>query len=214
MKFAILLSGSGVFDGSEIHEATLSMYAISKHKCEYDIFAPDIEQSHVINHITGKEMPETRNVLVESARIARGDIKPLNDFASEHYDALIIPGGFGVAKNLSDYAFNGKECIVNKEVCSCIKSMHKANKAIGALCIAPVVIARIIEGAEITIGNDNNTIEDIKYFNGKHKTCKANEICIDKTNNIYTTACYMLNSNIYEIGMAAESVIKAIIYSK
>lgn len=211
MKFAIILSGSGVFDGSEIHEATLSMYSICKNGCEYDIFAPNINQHHVINHITGAEMNEKRNVLVESARIARGEIQDIANFSSDNYDALLMPGGFGVAKNLSDFAFRGSKCIVNKEISSCIINMHKAKKPIGALCISPVILANILKGIEVTIGNDKNTLEEIKTMNGKHKPCSAQEVCVDKTNNIYTTACYMLNSNIYEIGMGIENLIQQII---
>ena len=120
-KFAVVLSGSGVFDGAEIHEATLTLYAIVKNGGTYEIFAPDIPQHHVVNHITGEEMNETRNVLIEAARIARGNIKPLSEFNEKDFDAIIFPGGFGAAKNLSSFAFDGINCSVNKDVENSIK---------------------------------------------------------------------------------------------
>ena len=137
--FAVILSGSGVYDGAEIHEATMTLLAIAKNECSYEIFAPDIKQHHVINHLTGEEMNEERNVLVESARIARGDIKALKEFIADDFDALVFPGGFGAAKNLSDFAFNGINCIVNNEVADAIKKMHSLKKPVGALCISPVI---------------------------------------------------------------------------
>ncbi|GAI95353.1 unnamed protein product, partial [marine sediment metagenome] len=139
-KFAVVLSGSGVFDGAEIHEATLTLYAIVKNGGTYEIFAPDIPQHHVVNHITGEEMNETRNVLIEAARIARGKIKPLSEFNEKDFDAIIFPGGFGAAKNLSSFAFDGVNCSVNKDVENSIKQMADAKKPIGALCISPVIL--------------------------------------------------------------------------
>ena len=122
-KFAVVLSGSGVYDGAEIHEATLTLLSIKRNGADYTIFAPDIQQHHVINHLTGNEMSETRNVLVESARIARGKISNLNTFKARDFDALIFPGGFGVAKNLSSWAFHGPDCTVNADVEKAIKDM-------------------------------------------------------------------------------------------
>ena len=161
MKFAVVLSGSGVYDGAEIHEATLTMLAIDKCGSSYQCFAPDINQHHVINHITGDEMDETRNVLVESARIARGNIKPLSEFKAIDFDALVLPGGFGVAKNLSTLAFDGANCSVNTDVERVVVETAKANKPIGALCIAPAVIVKILQGAKVTIGTDEGTISAI-----------------------------------------------------
>ncbi|MGC9330965.1 MAG: isoprenoid biosynthesis glyoxalase ElbB, partial [Bacteroidales bacterium] len=135
-KIALILAGSGVYDGSEIHETTLSMYALAKNEIDYMCFAPDIKQAHVINHLTGKEMNETRNVLVESARLARGKIKDIRELHVNDYDGLLIPGGFGAAKNLSDFAFKGDNMNVQPDVEKVIKAFHDANKPIGALCIA------------------------------------------------------------------------------
>ena len=136
-NIAIVIAGCGVFDGAEIHEATLTMLAIAQQGASYHVFAPDTEQAHVINHITGEEMPETRNVLIESARISRGNIKALSELNMEQYDALIFPGGFGVAKNLCSFAFDGVNCTVNSEVETVIKQTVELGKPIGALCISP-----------------------------------------------------------------------------
>ncbi|HQB78074.1 MAG TPA: isoprenoid biosynthesis glyoxalase ElbB, partial [Tenuifilaceae bacterium] len=132
-RFAVVLSGCGVYDGAEIHEATMALYAIARNGGVYQVFAPDMEQHHVINHLTGEEMPEKRNVLVESARIARGNAKPLSELRTEEFDALIFPGGFGAAKNLSTWAFDGPLAKINPDVERVIADMHKAKKPIGAL---------------------------------------------------------------------------------
>jgi enhancing lycopene biosynthesis protein 2 len=142
--FAVILSGCGVYDGAEIHEAVLSLLAIQRNGAKYKVFAPDIQQHHVINHYTGKEVPESRNVLVESARIARGDIQPLNEFDPDEFDALLLPGGFGAAKNLSTFAFEGEDCTIEDEVADAVKGMAERGKPIGALCISPVILAKVL----------------------------------------------------------------------
>jgi enhancing lycopene biosynthesis protein 2 len=134
-KFAVVLSGCGVFDGAEIHEATLSLYALAKNDALYDIFAPDIPQHHVINHVTGEEMNEERNVLVESARIARGKIQNLKEFDASYYDGILIPGGFGAAKNLSNWAYKAADAEIDPQVERCILDMVKAGKPIGAFVL-------------------------------------------------------------------------------
>ncbi len=210
-KFAVVLSGSGVYDGSEIHESTLTMLEIMKNGGEYDIFAPDIDQHHVINHITGEEMTETRNVLIESARIARGNIKDLKAFHSVEYDALIFPGGFGAAKNLSDFAFKGENCTVNPDVESAIRSMIKAEKPIGALCISPVLLAKILGKVQLTIGEDAGTAGAIESMGAVHQKTNHGEVVIDANYKIATTPCYMLDANILEISEGAENIVKAVI---
>jgi enhancing lycopene biosynthesis protein 2 len=210
-KIAVVLSGCGVYDGAEIHEATLTLYALSKQGVEYEIFAPDINQHHVVNHITGKEMNETRNVLVESARIARGNIKALDKITVENYDAVIFPGGFGVAKNLCNFAFKGVDCEVDKTTEMVIKSFHSAGKPIGALCISPVLIARVLKGVEVTIGDDEGTAQAIKTLGAIHHNTKPGEVTIDAKNKIVTNPCYMLNSTIAQIGEGAENVVKAVL---
>ncbi|MBI9060125.1 MAG: isoprenoid biosynthesis glyoxalase ElbB [Labilibaculum sp.] len=209
-KFAVILAGSGVYDGSEIHEATLSMYAISKNGGEYQLFAPNIDQHHVINHLTGEEMPEKRNVLVESARIARGKVKDLKEFSEDQFDAILFPGGFGVAKNLCSFAFNGPDCMVNPDVEKALKEMHIAKKPIGALCIAPALIAKILGNVEVTIGQDAGTAEAITQMGAIHVNTNHGEIVFDKENKIVTTPCYMLDATIAQIGEGAEKVVKTI----
>jgi len=212
-KFAVILSGCGVFDGAEIHEATLTLLAIAQQGASYEIFAPDIEQFHVINHLTHKEMPEKRNVLVESARIARGKIKPLSRFRAPDFDAIIFPGGFGAAKNLSTVAFDGPNAKVNPEVEAAVRTMHKTGKPIGALCIAPAVIARILGNIEVTIGNDPGTAAAIEKMGGKHITAIHGAVVVDKKNKVFTTPCYMLDATIVQIYEGATNVVREILKS-
>lgn len=209
-KFAVVLAGCGVFDGSEIHEATMTLYAIMKNQGEYEIFAPDIQQYHVINHISGEEINESRNVLIESARIARGKVRKLDDFIAMDFDAIVFPGGFGVAKNLSTFAFDGADCQVNKEVERAIKEMVKSGKPIGALCISPVVMAKILEKPVLTIGQDEGTIKALESMGATHKTSEHGEIVVDEKYKLVTTPCYMLDANILHIAEGADAVIKAI----
>ena len=210
-KFAVILAGCGVFDGAEIHEATLTLLAIMQQGGTYKIFAPDINQHHVVNHLTGKEMPEKRNVLVESARIARGKILPLSQFDSNKFDAIIFPGGFGVAKNLSTYAKENYNCKVNNEVAKAIFEMNKSGKPIGALCIAPVILAKILGNIKITTGQDINTANNIKKMGAIHENTSNCEIVIDLKNKIVTSPCYMLDSSIVQIAEGIENAIKAVI---
>ncbi len=208
VKFAVILSGCGVFDGAEIHETTLTLYAIIKNKATYDIFAPDIDQHHVINHITGEETGETRNVLIESARIARGKISPLSRFKAENYDSLIFPGGFGAAKNLSDFAFKGSNCKVNQETAEAIRDMVRLKKPVGALCISPAIIAKVLGDVVITIGNDPGTAKAVEQMGAKHKNTTHGETVVDKRYKIVTTPCYMLDANIVQIAEGAENVVR------
>jgi enhancing lycopene biosynthesis protein 2 len=210
-KFAVVISGCGVFDGAEIHETTLTLWAIMKYGGTYEIFAPDIEQHHVINHLTGQEMSETRNVLIESARIARGKIRNLADFNAEEFDALIFPGGFGVAKNLSSFAFKGADCEIDLGVEQAVLSMVKRNKPIGALCIAPAILAKILKGALVTIGDDKGTISAIEKMGGKHQATTHGEIIVDHQLKLVTTPCYMLDANILQIAKGAKKLVKKMI---
>jgi len=211
LKFAVILAGCGVYDGAEIHEAVMTLYAIDKNGCTYQIFAPDINQYHVVNHLTGQPTGETRNVLVESARIARGQIHPLTDFRASEFDILIFPGGFGAAKNLCDYAFAGSNCKVHPDVEHAIRAMHSAGKPIGALCIAPVILAKVLGDVSLTIGQDAQTAADIVKMGGKHQPTRQREITIDHKNKIVSTPCYMLNSSLTDIAGGAENAIRALL---
>ncbi len=212
-KFAVVLSGSGVYDGAEIHEATLSLYAIAKQGASYDIFAPDVEQHHVINHLNGEEMSEKRNVLVEAARIARGNIKSLDKFDPADYDALLLPGGFGAAKNLSSFAFDGPDCKVQVDVENAVKGMHAAGKPIAALCIAPVLLAKVLGDVKVTIGQDKGTAEAVQAMGANHGDTDHGEVLIDSENKLFTTPCYMLDANIVQIADGAENVVRAVLKS-
>lgn len=207
-KFAVVLAGNGVFDGAEIHEATFTLWAIKKQGGDYEIFAPNIPQHHVINHLTGEEMEETRNVLVESARIARGQIRDLKEFNADEFDALIFPGGFGAAKNLSTVAFEGSNAKVNPDVEKAVRDMLERKKPIGALCIAPAFIAKIIGDVVVTIGQDEETIAVIEKMGASHKKSSHGEVTIDKINNVYSTPCYMLDANIVDVEIGVMNIIK------
>jgi enhancing lycopene biosynthesis protein 2 len=210
-KFAVVLAGCGVYDGAEIHEATLTMLAIMKQGATYEVFAPDVDQHHVINHLTGQETKEKRNVLVESARIARGKIKDLKNFDPNNFDALIIPGGFGVAINLCDFAFKGANCSVNPDVEKAILKTAGKNKPIGALCISPVILAKIFGDIEVTIGQDKGTAEAIEKMGSTHVKTTHGEVIIDEKNNLFTTPCYMLDANILQIAEGAENIVRAML---
>lgn len=210
-KFAVILSGSGVYDGAEIHEATLTMLAITRQGAEYQCFAPNINQHHVINHLNGEEMKETRNVLVESARIARGNIKDLKEFDGNNFDAIIFPGGFGAAKNLSTVAFDGAYATVNPEVEKAIKQMFDLKKPIGALCISPTIIAKVLGDVNLTIGQDEGTIEVIEAFGATHIETDHGDVVFDEEKLVFTTPCYMLDATILDIDDGATNVVYAML---
>ena len=210
-KFAVVLAGCGVSDGAEIHEATLTLLAIKEQGAEYEIFAPDIPQHHVINHLTGKEMKESRNVLVESARIARGEIKNLKEFFASDFDALIFPGGFGAAKNLSTVAFKGADAEVNPIVEKAVKSMLTAKKPIGALCISPAFIAKIIGDVKVTIGQDEETAHTIEAMGATHIYTDHGDVVVDDEKLVFSTPCYMLEADITDIWEGAYNIVEAML---
>ena len=210
-KFAVLLSGCGVFDGAEIHEATLSLLAIVKQGGSYEIFAPNTKMHHVINHITGEEMEETRNVLVESARIARGQIRDLKQFNPASFDGLLLPGGFGAAKNLSTWAFEGADASVLPEVAEAIEGMVALKKPLGALCISPVILAKVLGKVHLTIGDDESTIDALESLGAKHVYTTHGEVVVDPDHLLVTTPCYMLDATIDQIADGANNLVDAMI---
>jgi len=214
MKFAVVLSGCGVYDGAEIQEAIMTLLAISRNGGTYQVFAPNVMQHHVINHLTGNIMNESRNVLAESARIARGNIKALIDYRAKDFDALIFPGGFGVVKNLCSYAFDGIDMKIDRVVEKAIVDTHAAGKPIGALCIAPVLLTKIIGNIEVTIGKDPATASDIKMMGGIHKEKGNGEIVVDIKNRIVTSPCYMIDASISDIADGADKTVKALMSLK
>jgi len=210
-KFAVLLSGCGVYDGAEIHEATLSLLAIAKQGGTYEIFAPDINQHHVINHLTGEEMDEERNVLVESARIARGQIKNLKEFNPVAFDGLLLPGGFGAAKNLSSWAFEGADASILPEVEEAISGMVALKKPVGALCISPVILAKVLGKVHLTIGDDEGTVDALESLGANHVYTTHGEVVVDPDYNLVTTPCYMLDATIDQIADGATNLVDAMI---
>lgn len=212
-KIAVLLSGSGVFDGSEIHESVLTLLALSKMAVEYQCFAPNIEQMHVVNHLTGEvESGESRNVLVESARIARGEVLPTDALLIEEFDALIIPGGFGAAKNLCNFATNGSDCEISPLVSEFVAEFAKTNKPVGFICIAPIMIPRLYgEGVIATIGNDSETAQAFNLMGGSHQDAIVEDIVVDEKNKIVSTPAYMLAGNIAEASIGIEKLVKKVV---
>lgn len=212
-KVGVVLSGCGVMDGSEIHEAVLTLLALSKENVQALCMAPDIEQADVINHLTNEAMKEKRNVLVEAARIARGKIQDLKTVKAKDIDALIFPGGYGAAKNLCTFASDGPNCKVHPEVERLVKEMHKAAKPVGAICIAPAILAGIFKGMSVnlTIGTDRATAEAIRKMGQRHTDCSVREICVDEANRIVSTPAYMLAGNIAEAAEGIEKLVHEVL---
>lgn len=212
-KVGVLLSGCGVFDGAEIHESVITLLALDRAGVEIVCMAPNMEQYHVINHLTQEVMDEKRNVLVESARIARGEIKDLKDVQASDLDALIIPGGFGAAKNLSDFAVKGPDATINPEVQRILQEMISLGKPIGALCIAPATLTKALSdrNPEVTIGNDQATANAIETMGGKHRVCKVDMICVDQKNKIVTTPAYMLGPGIKDVASGIEKLVAKVV---
>ena len=213
-KFAVILSGCGVYDGSEIHEAVSLLLAIDESGSTYQCFAPNTWQARTIDHYTGESTAvagdeDNRNVLAESARIARGNIRPLSEFKAQEFDAVVLPGGFGAALNLSNFAVKGAQCGVNEEVERALKESYKEGIVIGGMCIAPVVLARVLGRHKITvtIGNDSTMAEGIKQMGAKHQNCEAEEVCVDAENRIVTTPAYMLAKSIKNVAHGAKNLV-------
>ena len=212
-RIGVLLSGCGVFDGSEIHEAVLTLLALDRAGAEIVCLAPNVEQAHVIDHLTQKETGEKRNVLVESARIARGEVKDLKDVRAADLDGLTIPGGFGAAKNLSDFAFKGQDATVLPDVQRLLSEMVAARKPVGAICIAPATLTRALSDRkpEVTIGSDAGTAAAIEAMGGKHKTCTVDMIHVDETNRIVSTPAYMLGPSIKNVAEGIEKLVAKVL---
>lgn len=211
MKAAVILSGCGVYDGSEIQEAVLTLLALEENEVEYNLFAPDKMQFHVVNHLTGETMEENRNVLIESARIGRGNVAALNTINVADFDFLVIPGGFGAAKNLNQWAINGPKGSIDSDVKATILSFLKAEKAICALCMGPTVVAKALENTEfnatLTVGSTKgNSPYDIKGISEGMESIGAKsvnktitEIAIDQNLKIVSAPCYMMEASLLDV---------------
>lgn len=214
-KIAVILSGCGYLDGAEIREAVLSLYYLDQKGAEVSIFAPDITQRDVVNHLTGEAKEETRNVLEESARIARGKVAPLSELNAADFDGLVIPGGFGVAKNLSDLALEGPNATVLPEFSAAVRAFYDAKKPIGAICITPAVVAAILkgEGIKLTIGDDAGTAGAIKALGNQHIDCATDNSVVDAENNVFSCSAYMREDSISDVAIGIEQVVDAVISS-
>lgn len=195
-KISVILCGSGFKDGSEIRESVSVLLALSQQGAEFQCFAPDDYQTDVINCLNGTQLDEKRNMLVEAARIARGNVRPIHELKVEDFDGIIVPGGFGAAKNLCNFAFKGAEGSARADVQTVLKSFKDAKKPIGAVCIAPAIVALVFkgEGLELTVGDDAETAGEIKKLGHNHKVCPAHECVVDSKNLIITTPAYMYDS--------------------
>lgn len=212
-KVAVILSGCGVFDGSEIYESVITLLCLDRAGVEVQCFAPNIPQMHVVNHLTGDIVEdENRSVLTEAARLVRGDIKDLSEAKMIDFDAVIIPGGFGAAKNLCDFATKGADLSLNKDLKFFVQEMHQAKKPVGAICIAPAMVGVLFgKGARFTIGNDKSTANSIEKTGAIHEVCGVKEICIDEKNILVTTPAYMLANRISEAATGIEKLVTAVL---
>ena len=215
-KIGVVLSGCGVYDGAEIHESVITLLAIDRAGAQAVCMAPNVDQMHVVNHVTGEEATgEKRNVLVESARIARGEIKDISTVKAKDIDALVFPGGFGAAKNLSSFAVKGENCDVHPEVLRLVKEFAAKQKPQAVLCIAPAMMAKIYEDAPkkpvLTIGNDKETSGKIEIMGSRHQDCAANDFVFDAENKIVSTPAYMLGQSISEVAEGIEKTINKLV---
>lgn len=214
-RIGVLLCGCGHRDGSEVHEATLALLAIDRAGAEAVCFAPRGAHRSVRDHYTGKDSGETRDMLVESARISRGDIRELKDAKAFDLGALIIPGGQGAALNLSTFLIDGTSCSVRDDVSKLVKDMVAAGKPVGAVCIAPATIAKILGdagiSATITIGTDEGVAAQIESMGHKHEKCPPTNCCVDRQNRIVTTPAYMTAKSIGEVWQGVEKLVDAVV---
>lgn len=213
LKVGLVLSGCGVFDGSEIHEATIALLALDRAGAQCICMAPDISQAHVIDHRSKTpEQDATRGVLAESARIARGDIRDIHGVEADDLDALIVPGGFGAAKNLCDFAFKGMNCSVHPDLAALVRALHAQKKPMGFICIAPVIAARVLgDKVQVTIGNDPDTARAIEAMGGLHVECPVDMCVVDAKNRIVSTPAYMLARGIAEMADGVDRLVKEVL---
>ena len=211
-KIAVILSGCGVYDGAEIHESVITLLRLDQRGAQVECFAPDVAQLHVINHLTGEEMPESRNVLVESARIDRGAVKDIGQANAADFDALIVPGGFGSAKNLSNFAVEGAGCSINPQVLALAEAFAEAGKPVGLICISPALAAKIYgPGVTCTIGNDADTAAALDKMGATHVECTVEDIVEDPARKLVSTPAYMLGKNISEVASGINKLVDRVL---
>lgn len=208
---AVVLSGCGRADGSEIHESVCALLCLENMGCTYQCFAPDIKQAAVINHINNQPMSEKRNVLIEAARIARGNILDIREFNPDDFDGIIFPGGMGAVTNWCDFAEKGTECTINTSIYSVIRQCYDKKLVIGAMCIAPVLIAMALADKKVhfTLGAGGNTAKKLEDLGAVHEEVGVSDVCIDRKNRVCTTPAYMLATNMIEVCQGAQNMIGA-----
>ena len=212
-KFAVILAGCGRKDGSEINEAITLLLSIEQHHCEYQCFALDRPQTEVIDHLTDKKVTSAkRNILTEAARLARSQVKPVEEYKAADYDGLLFSGGYGVAKNLCDYAYKGAEMEVQPDVARAIIETHKAHKPLGGMCIAPVLFAKLIPGVCVTLGNEGTPDADnIRKMGAEHVQTEHGDVCADNAELVFTTPAYMLDATLKDVYDGAYNLVDAIV---
>ncbi|QAX81419.1 isoprenoid biosynthesis glyoxalase ElbB [Candidatus Pseudomonas adelgestsugas] len=211
-NIAVILSGCGVYDGTEIHESVITLLCLDQHGAQVQCFAPDITQQHVINHLTGEKMPESRNVLVESARIVRGQVKDICEANANAFDALIMPGGFGAVTNLSNFAIEGAGCSVNPQILELVKAFAEARKPVGLICISPALAAKIYgPGVKCTIGNCPDTIATLDKMGATHCECTVENIVEDQARKLLSTPAYMLGKSISEVSSGINKLVERVL---
>lgn len=212
-KFAIVLAGCGRKDGSEINEAITLLLSIEQHHCEYQCFAPDRPQTEVVDHLTDKKVAGAkRNVLTEAARLARSNVRPIEEYHAADYDGLLFSGGYGVAKNLCDYAYKGADMEVQPDVARAIMETHDAHKPIGGMCISPVMFAKLIPGVCVTLGNEGNQDADnIRKMGAEHVQTENGDVCADNAELVFTTPAYMLEATLKDVYDGAYNLVETIV---
>jgi enhancing lycopene biosynthesis protein 2 len=214
-KVAVVLSGCGYLDGAEIQESVFTLYFLDRSGIEFSCFAPDKPQMHVVNHLTGDPTDEVRNVLVESARIARGDVQDIAQARMGDFDALVLPGGFGVAKNLSEFATKGPDASLDADLVRLVKEAVETKKPVVAICISPAVLAAALKqvgaSAKLTIGNDAGTAQAIASMGSQHQDCPVDQAVVDEANKIISTPAYMLGPSPKGVGAGIEAAIAKLV---
>jgi enhancing lycopene biosynthesis protein 2 len=212
-RIAVILHGCGARDGSEVHEATLTLLALDLLGASVQCFAPTEEQAHVVDHLSGKECDETRWMHIEAARIARGKIKNISDLRESDFDGIVIPGGSGTAVNLCSFAHDGAKMKVNAKLEQILREFHKSGKPIGAICIAPVILAKVFGSVHpiLTIGNDAKTAAAMQEMGAKHQSCDVESCVVDRQNLLVTTPAYMLAQSIRELWPGIQALCQQIV---
>lgn len=211
-RVAVVLSGCGYLDGAEIHESVITLLALDRAGAEVECLAPDKPQRDVVDHRSGSPIPgETRNVLVEAARIARGKIRDVAAARAADYDAVVVPGGYGAAKNLSSFAVDGADCTVDPGVARLLRDAHAAGKPIGLICIAPAIGARLFPGVELTIGSDPGTAGALERMGAHHKSCPVDAFVCDEKARVVSCPAYMLGPGIQDVAAGIEKLVEEVL---